>query len=63
MKDRIYTVYCPTCDDMYSIEDNEEDAHRMAWKHHWKTEEGHVREEDMIVSEYNKTRDLKVDYG
>ncbi len=60
LKDNIFVIYCPSCDDIYSIMGSLEDAESMRWKHYWKSKEGHVKEENIIISEY-KRMESKID--
>ena len=50
----LYFVYCPKCEDVYSTAKDLDSAKNMCWKHHWKSEDGHVKEEDMIIFEGKK---------
>jgi hypothetical protein len=56
LKDKLYLNYCPSCDHIYSINYNLEDAEGSRWKHYWKGVEGHVKEEDIVIKEYESKR-------
>lgn len=51
---KIYLVYCPSCNDFYSIETELENAEAMRWKHYWKSEDGHVKEDNIEISQYER---------
>lgn len=57
LKDKIFIVYCPACDDIYSIQSTFDNASSMRWKHYWKSKEGHVKEDDIIIREYSEVKE------
>jgi hypothetical protein len=54
LKDKMFIVYCPSCNNIHSIEDSLDNAYNTKWKHFWKSKEGHVREDDIKVMEYRR---------